>query len=94
VVVLWSDGSLTWALGASIRGAWCNPKPAQRDRALRAGWLVIGEVEIHDGDDVPDLARAARWVTERALDAHAAAHAISDEVANAWLVENHPTPVG
>jgi hypothetical protein len=55
---------------------------------------VIGEVEIHDGDDVPDLARAARWVTERALDAHAAAHAISDEVANAWLVENHPTPVG
>lgn len=64
-VCLWSDGSLTWALGASIKGAWFSPKPERRDVALRAGWLVLGEVEIYDESEVSALCGAARWSAER-----------------------------
>ena len=64
-VYLWSDGSLTWALGYAIRGS-ANPRtPAQIDAALRAGWLVLGEVEIVESDDVPRLIEAARWAADR-----------------------------
>lgn len=64
-VCLWTDGSLTWALGYAIRGAWFQPKPENRDRAMRAGWLVLGDVEAYDASEVSDLVRAARWAVER-----------------------------
>lgn len=64
-VYLWSDGSLTRALGVSIRGAWFKPSESNRQRALRAGWLVLGDVEIYSDEEVSDLARAARWTVER-----------------------------
>lgn len=64
-VVLWSDGSLTWALGYSIRGAWMSPRADRRDDALRAGWLVLGEVGVYDAADVSALSRAARWAADR-----------------------------
>lgn len=64
-VYLWSDGSLTWALGYSIRGSAHPRTPEQTEAALRAGWLVLGEVEIVSGDDVSRLVEAARWVASR-----------------------------
>lgn len=64
-VYLWDDGSLTRALGLSIRGAWFQPCAENRQRALSAGWLVIGDVELYAAAEVSDLARAARWTVER-----------------------------
>lgn len=64
-VLLWSDGSLTWAHGYSIKGAAHPRTDKQRRLALKAGWLVLGEVCIHDAADVPDLVTAARWVAAR-----------------------------
>jgi len=64
-VLLHSDGSLTWPLGYSIKGSAFPRTEAQRTLALRAGWLVLGEVELHDADAVSSLVAAARWVAER-----------------------------
>lgn len=64
-VCLWSDGTLSWALGYQIKGAWMRPRENRRVVALAAGWLVIGDVEIFDAADVPKLAKAARWAVER-----------------------------
>lgn len=64
-VCLWSDGGLTWALGMAIRGAWLRPGAKNRDRALRAGWLVLGEVCLYDQGEVSALAAAARWAADR-----------------------------
>ena len=64
-VLLWNDGMLTWALGYAIRGA-ARPRTAEQSAAaLRAGWLVLGEVELYDSGDVSDLVTAARWVAAR-----------------------------
>jgi hypothetical protein len=64
-VALWSDGSLTWALGVAVRGS-ANPRtPEARQRALAAGWLVLGDVELYDADEVSGLVRAARWSADR-----------------------------
>lgn len=64
-VLLWDDGSLTWSLGYAIKGAWMKPSPPNRDRALRAGWLVLGDVELYDHTEVPALVKAARYVADR-----------------------------
>lgn len=65
IVHLWPDGAITWALGVYIKG---SPRPRTdeaREIALRAGWLVMGEVEIYDASEVPDLIAAARWTAAR-----------------------------
>lgn len=64
-VYLWSDGSLTWALGFSIRGSARPRNAAQRHRALKAGWLVLGEVCLYDANEVTRLVQAARWAADR-----------------------------
>lgn len=62
-VALWSDGSLTWGgLGTVIKGSANARTPAQREEALAAGRLVLGDLELYDADDVPDLIKAARKV--------------------------------
>lgn len=68
-VLLWSDGSLTWALGYAIKGSAFPKTVEQRVRALAAGWLVLGEVEAHDAADVGSLIAAARKVTAKNLGA-------------------------
>lgn len=64
-VCLWDDGTLTWAFGFAVKGAWFKPSEANRDRALAAGWLVLGEVEIYDACEVSGLVQAARWAADR-----------------------------
>lgn len=64
-VSLWSDGSLTWGMGFVIKGSPSARTPAQVDQALTAGWLVLGEIEVHDADEVPALIVAARKVARR-----------------------------
>lgn len=55
IVTLWSDGDLTFALGRGIPGLRF-PRSAL---GLKAGWLVMGEVELYDASEVAPLAKAA-----------------------------------
>lgn len=64
-VLLWSTGELTWALGYAIRGAARPRSEKGRESALRAGWLVLGDVELYDADELPALIAAARWAADR-----------------------------
>lgn len=64
-VHLWSDGWLTWALGAAIKGAPQPRTEAARQEALAAGWLVLGEVELYDAAEIRELIGAARWAVKR-----------------------------
>jgi hypothetical protein len=64
-IILWADGSLTWALGYAIRGAWMKPKPAKQEEARRAGWLLLGDAVLYDAAEIPDLVKAARWAVAR-----------------------------
>lgn len=67
-VCLWSDGTLTWSLGSIIKGS-ANPRTrAQSEMALRAGWLVLGDVALYDADEVPTLIRAARATAKAGSD--------------------------
>jgi hypothetical protein len=65
-VALWSDGSLTWGgVGTVIKGSPHARTAAQIEEALAAGWLVMGEVEAYDADEVPRLIEVARKVARR-----------------------------
>lgn len=64
-VCLWDDGTLTWSLGYHIRGGMRPRTEAQHQTALRVGWLVLGEVCLHDAAEVPELIAAARWAVKR-----------------------------
>lgn len=65
IVHLWPDGALTWALGAYVKGSAHPRTPKQIELALRAGWLVMGEISVYDDDEVPALIEAARWAAQR-----------------------------
>lgn len=64
-VLLWSDGSLTWGFGEAVTGSARPSTASQAERALCAGWLVMGEVGIYDADELSELVAAARFVAER-----------------------------
>jgi hypothetical protein len=68
LIYLWPDGALTWAMGQYVKGSPHARTPEQIEKALTAGWMVFGEVELYDDDEVPDLIRAARWAADRGLD--------------------------
>jgi len=62
---LWSDGTMCTAFGFIVRG---SPRPRTEDgirAAMDAGWLVMGECEIFDFDDIEELIAAARWTATR-----------------------------
>lgn len=65
IVCLWSDGALTWALGAAIRGTSFPRTDAQRDVARRVGRLVLEDVCLYDTDEVPGLISAAHAAVKR-----------------------------
>ena len=67
-VALWSDGSLTWGRWNVIKGSPHARTPAQIEEALRAGWLVMGEIELYDAEEVPRLIEVARKVARRGGD--------------------------
>lgn len=66
-VEVWSDGAITGRMGFKLPGV-----PIARPRtdeaitlALAAAWLLAGEVEIHDLDEMGDLYAACRWTAAR-----------------------------
>lgn len=65
VVLLWSDGSLTWALGSAIKGSPNARTAAGIKEAVTAGWLVMGEVSIFNADEITRLIEAARKVARK-----------------------------
>ncbi len=69
VVLLHDDGTLTWALGNAIKGSPNARTAEQIEEALTAGWIVMGEVEIHDADEVSHLIEVARAAARRGGDA-------------------------
>ncbi len=65
-IALWSDGSLTWGgIGRTIAGSPHARTPAAKTDALKAGWLVIGDVELYESDEVPALIKVARKVAAK-----------------------------
>lgn len=63
-IELWSDGSLTSALGRAIKGAPFNPKPSAQQQALAVGWLVIGDASLYDLSEIGKLAASAKYAVE------------------------------
>lgn len=61
LVYLWSDGPVTAALGYRLLGVPLRrPRTPEGQRlALRAGWLFLGEVGIHDAADLGPVYEAA-----------------------------------
>jgi hypothetical protein len=64
-VLLWNDGTLTWGMYDAIKGSPRVRTDAQIREALDAGWLVMGEIELYEADEVPRLIEAARKVARR-----------------------------
>jgi hypothetical protein len=64
-VLLHADGTLTWALGSAIKGSPNARTAAGIEEALDAGWIVMGEVELYDADEVPRLIEVARKAARR-----------------------------
>lgn len=66
-VELWSDGPVTSRFGHALPGVpIARPRSASSlALALCAGWLFVGEVEIHDTDDLGDLYAACKWAAAR-----------------------------
>jgi hypothetical protein len=62
-VVLWSDGSMTGNLGALPGLPAVRPRSSAE--ALRAGWLLLGEVELYERGELADLYAACRWTAQR-----------------------------
>lgn len=68
-VELWSDGPVTGRLGYAIDGVpMARPRTATgRSVALAAGWMLLGEVEILDAEELPAMYAACRWAAARGL---------------------------
>jgi hypothetical protein len=64
-VYLWNDGVLTWALGRYIEGGMRPRNAEQTTKAMAVGWLVLGEVNLYDAEEVSELIAAARWSADR-----------------------------
>lgn len=64
-IILWSDGSISRPFGFYVEG---SPRPRTnqgKEIAVDAGWLVIGDCEIYDLDELPMLIEAAMWTVRR-----------------------------
>lgn len=66
-VILWSDGSITGRLGYQIKDVPClRPRTESgHDVAMRAGWMLIGECEIYESDEVASLYRSCLRAAKR-----------------------------
>ena len=60
---LWSDGSITNYFGQHLHGLPTGRSPSREK--LDAGWLFMGEVELFNFDEAPNLWRAALTVAKR-----------------------------
>jgi hypothetical protein len=66
-VALWQDGAITGRFATGFPGVpIVRPRTSEaRNLALRAGWLFMGEVEVHETDNLGDLYAACRWAAAR-----------------------------
>lgn len=65
VLTLWADGDLTDTSSFRVAG-WSLPRSVDGKRqALAAGWLLMGEAEIFELDELPALIKAAKWGAKR-----------------------------
>jgi hypothetical protein len=59
-VILWSDGVITFAFGAAIKGVGKAREPWARDADLAAGWAFMGEACLFDAKEVSTAIKAIR----------------------------------
>jgi len=59
-VLLWDDGSITFALGFAIRGVGTARESWAREADLKAGWAFMGEACLFDSSEAPVAIRAIR----------------------------------
>ena len=66
-VNLWEDGAVTGALGMGLLGVpLARPKTQEAiDRARAIGYLMLGDICIHDREDLADLYAAAKRAAAR-----------------------------
>lgn len=66
-VCLWENGAVTGAMGIGLRGVpLSRPKtPEARVRAMALGLLLVGDVELYDAAELPDLYAAAKRAAAR-----------------------------
>lgn len=66
-VALWSNGAITGGMGSGIKGIpIARPRDEKsKQTALKTGWLFIGEVELYDYKELPDLYKAAKSVARK-----------------------------
>lgn len=63
-VLFWNDGAITSGMHDYVA---YPPRRADRfDEALRAAWLVAGEVSLYDWAELPTLIKAAREAVRKA----------------------------
>ena len=66
-VKLWRNGELTGGLGFALPGVpmACPRSEEGRARALSAGWLFMGEVELYEVEELGRLYECAKRVAKR-----------------------------
>lgn len=65
---LWSDGSVTYALGIYIKGTKSARTSYQSSKNLEAGHLLFSVVELYDFKEVPQLLKSARKAVRQKSD--------------------------
>lgn len=60
LVLIWSDGLVTFGLGFRVPGVGRARYAYRRRLDLRAAWIVAGEVELYEAAAVAGLVEAAR----------------------------------
>jgi len=68
-IYLWSDGMVTFALGQHIRGVGVARSAIQIKRDVEAGWLVMGDAELYEADEIARLVKSARRAVRQNFDA-------------------------
>lgn len=59
-VLLWDDGTVTFAMGFGIKGIGTAREPWAREADLAAGWAFMGEAALFDSAEVPAAVKAIR----------------------------------
>lgn len=66
-VVLWSDGSVTGRMGYGLKGVPIvrAKTPEKRAAAVRAGLMLLADIDLYDSKDLGAAYKAYRWAAER-----------------------------
>lgn len=67
-VVLWENGHVTLALGHCLPGVGVSHSAYEQRLDVEAGWIVIGEAGLYNGNELSKLVKAARKAVRQRFD--------------------------